>query len=185
MRLAALALAACTAGTVPAVADPFAALGGDYRLVDHTGAPRTEADPDGHAQLLFFGYANCQQICSAALPTMARTAEILEAEGHAVTPVMITVDPTQDTREAMTAALRQYHPDFVGLTGRKRALQRAYDAFGIEIEELFVDPEYGPVYAHGSFIYLLDGAGQVLTALPPILSADQMAEIAQRYLAAG
>ncbi|MBC7156056.1 MAG: SCO family protein, partial [Rhodobacteraceae bacterium] len=47
----------------------------------------------------------------------------------------------------------------------------------------FEDPEYGPVYAHGSHVYLLDPAGEVLTLLPPILGPARMAEIAAGYAA--
>ncbi|MEM9317429.1 MAG: SCO family protein [Pseudomonadota bacterium] len=160
-----------------ALAQGFDGLGGAFALTDQRGEVRTQADPDGNAQLLFFGYANCQEICSAALPLMGEVAEILGENGQAVTPVMITVDPERDTVADIGPPLTQFHPGFIGLTGTPDELQVAYEAFGIEFEELFVDPFYGPVYAHGSFIYLLDGSGEVMTMLPPILAPDHMAEI--------
>lgn len=165
----------------PADPLPFA-VGGDFALLDQTGAPRTQAAPDGQAQLLFFGYANCQEICSAVLPAMAEIADLLAAQGHSLTPVMITVDPARDTVEALGPALRVHHPAFVGLTGSEAALQVAYDAYGIAREELFFDPHYGPVYAHGSFLYLLDDLGVVQTLIPPILPPEQAAQIVASYL---
>ena len=72
-------------------------LGGAFTLTDQTGAKRSQADPQGRAQLVFFGYANCQSICSVALPLMADAVTTLADEGIAVTPVMITVDPARDT----------------------------------------------------------------------------------------
>ncbi len=45
------------------------------------------------------------------------------------------------------------------------------------------DPEYGPVYAPGSFVYLLDAQGMVLTLFPPVLDAERAATIVARYLA--
>ncbi|MEM1274154.1 MAG: SCO family protein [Pseudomonadota bacterium] len=178
MMVRALALAVGAAMVAPAVAqEAFDDLGGSFALTDQTGAIRTETDPEGHAQLLFFGYANCQEICSAALPLMGEVADILEAEGTPVTPVMVTVDPARDTVEDIGPPLEVFHNGFIGLTGTEDELQVAYDAFGIEFEELFIDPFYGPVYAHGSFIYLLDAEGGVLTMLPPILAPDHMAEI--------
>jgi len=85
----------------PAVAEsPFPlAIGGPYDLTNQYGQPHSQVDPDGRAQLLFFGYANCQQICSAALPMMADIADLVAEAGHDVTPVMITVDPARDTVE--------------------------------------------------------------------------------------
>lgn len=160
-------------------------LGGPFALTDQNGQTRTEADPEGSAQLLFFGYANCQQICSSVLPQMADVADALADDGRAVRPLMITVDPDVDTVASLGPALTQYHPDFVGLTGTDAALQTAYDAFQIEKELLFMDPEYGPVYAHGSFLYLLDGAGAVLTLIPPVLSDAEIVAIIANYVPAG
>lgn len=181
MIRSALALLALT---LPAFAGgsplPFD-LGGDYQLVDQNGVTRTQADPDGKPQLLFFGYANCQEICSAVLPLMAEVADAIAAKGIDVTPVMITVDPARDTVETLGPALAQHHTDFVGLTGDAAALQVAYDAYQIETEEVFFDPEYGPVYAHGSFLYLLDGDGTLLTLVPPVVSPEAAAGIVEKY----
>lgn len=175
----AVALAAAPLAAQPPL--PFD-IGGPFALVDQDGKPRTEASPDGNAQLLFFGYANCLNICSAALPVMAGVVDTLAADGVAVTPVMITVAPEQDRVDTLGAPLEAIHPDFVGLTGSPQALQVAYDAFAVEREPLFQDPEYGWVYAHGSFIHLLDAKGEVLTLIPPVLSVDRTAQIVRGYL---
>ncbi|PWR02217.1 SCO family protein [Meridianimarinicoccus roseus] len=159
---------------------PFA-LGGPFALTDQTGARRTQADPAGRMQLLFFGYANCPSICSAALPMMADIVDLMAERGVAAVPVMITVDPARDTVGSMGAPLKAIHPAFVGLTGTPEALAQARTAFGVQSEVVFTDPEHGDVFAHGSHVYLLDAAGTVLTLLPPILSAEHAADIALRY----
>ncbi len=156
-------------------------LGGAFELVDQTGAPRTQTDPDGRMQLVFFGYANCPGICSAALPMMADTAELLERRGITVSPVLITIDPVLDTVETMGPALAKISTDLVGLTGDREALREAYDAFQIDFEKIMDDPEYGPIYAHSSHIFLLDQAGKVLTLLPPVLPPEQVADIVMKY----
>lgn len=186
MRLAA---AACFALCAPVMAEqpalPFDALpfnlGGAYELTDHTGAIRTQADPDGRPQLLFFGYANCLEVCSAALPLMAMVADAAAENGVDLTPVMITVDPARDTVENLGPALTKHHEDFIGLTGSAEQLQVAYDAFQVESEEVFFDPEYGPVYSHGSFLYLLDAQGELLTLVPPVVSPEVAAGIVAKY----
>ena len=180
MRLGALILA-----LAPTVASaqglPFL-VGGDYALINQNGDIHTQADPDGRVQLLFFGYANCLQICSSVLPQMADITDELATDGHTIRPIMITVDPAIDTVDAIGPALTAYHPDFVGLTGSDAELQVAYDAFSIEKEFLFEDPEYGPVYAHGSFLYLLDGEGTTLTLIPPVLSDEEIIAIITKYV---
>lgn len=160
-------------------------LGGAFELTDQTGATRTEVNPDGHMQLLFFGYANCQSICTVALPLMGDVVNDLAARGLTATPVMITVDPNRDTVENIGPPLKKHHPDFVGLTGSPKALQNAYDLYAIEHKVVFTDPEQGDVFAHGSHIYLLDAKGKFLTLLPPILSTDRVVQIVQKYADAG
>jgi protein SCO1/2 len=172
-----------TAETAPAITPLPFRLGGKFTLTDHAGVPRTEADPDGRFQMLFFGYANCQSICSVALPMMAETAELLAERGIDVTPVMITVDPGRDTVAAMGPALARISPDLVGLTGEPAVLDHVYDLYQVEAKVLFEDPQYGPIYAHGSHIYVLDPTGRVATLFPPILSPVRAAGIVAKYAA--
>ena len=159
-------------------------LGGDFTLIDQHGATRTQESPDDTHQLLFFGYANCQQICSAALPLMGDIARELSDQGLNVEPIMITVDPTRDTVEKIGPPLEQHHDDFIGLTGSEEALQIAYDAFSVEKEEIFFDPEFGPIFSHGSFIYLLSPEGKFMTLFPPILAPEQAANIVKQNIEA-
>lgn len=177
------AILAASALAFPAMAEspmPFN-VGGAFELVDQSGAIRTQAEPEGRPQILFFGYANCQEICSAALPLMAEVTDAVRAKGIDLQPVMITVDPVRDTVDTLGPTLARIHEGFVGLTGDDAALQVAYDAYAIETKEVFVDPEFGPVLAHGSFLYLLDGDGVVQSLLPPILDPDALEKIVLKY----
>ena len=166
-------------------ATPFPAdLGGSFALIDQTGATRTEADPDGAYQLFFFGYANCPAICSVAMPRMGEIADIAADAGLAVTPVMITIDPERDTAENMAEPLAAFHPKMVGLTGSEDALAEVRGHFQVEKKLVFEDPEYGPIFAHGSFIYLMSPEGKMLTLFPPIISPERGAEIVAKYAVA-
>ena len=171
-------------GSAPVwAADPFLGnLGGSFELTDQFGELRTEKSPDGKAQLVFFGYANCPDICTAALPLMAEIVSTLEKDDVDVTPIMITVDPNVDTPETMGPPMAKWHPDFVGLSGSPEALQVSYDAFQVEITPLFQEPTGQWIFAHGSFIYLLNEAGELLTLVPPILGPDEAANIVKKYL---
>ncbi|MEP2030389.1 MAG: SCO family protein [Paracoccaceae bacterium] len=157
-------------------------LGGPYELTDQFGQTRTQKDPEGQPQLVFFGYANCPGICSAAMPLMADVVDALADQNLKVRPVMITVDPERDTVAAMGEPLAEFHPDFIGLTGDEDALAVAYEAFSVDISIAFVDPEYGPIFTHGGLIHLLNGEGEVLTILPPVLDSDAVTEIVSGYL---
>lgn len=144
---------------------------------------RTQSDPDGHAQMLFFGYANCPGICSSAMPMLADITDKMAERGVALRRAMITVDPARDTVAEIVTPLVQIHADFIGLTGSETALQKAYASFSIEHELAYENPEYGAVYAHVSVIYLLDRSGDVLPLIPPVMDTGIATEIAWKYLA--
>jgi len=197
MRLAPAVLAACLASSALAadeVAQPTlnaplpdtvfpTNFGGAYSLTDHTGQTRTQVDPDGNLQLVFFGYAKCEAICTVALPIMSEMAADLNAKGIGVTPIVITVDPDVDTVETMGPALADHAPGLLGLTGSAEELAAARALFHVESKPLFVDPLGQTVYAHGSHIYVMDADGGFLTLLPPVLSVDRMVEIVEGYAA--
>ena len=157
-------------------------VGGAFELVDQYGASRSQVDPDGHAQLLFFGYANCPGICSAAMPMMADVTDLVALQGLKISPVMITIDPDRDVVGTLGKPMARLHDKFIGLTGSDTALAQAYQAYSVEKQLAFVDPETGPVYSHGSFVYLLDDQGEVLTLLPPVLDAQRVATIILGYI---
>ena len=158
-------------------------FGGAYELVDHHGRARSQADPDGNVQLVFFGYAQCEAICTVALPIMSEMADALADRGVDVTPLVITVDPETDTVEAMGPALDAFAPGLLGLTGTEAQLAHARELFHVTKTLLFVDPRGVPVYSHGSHIFVMDGDGGFLTLLPPVLSTERMVEIVAGYAA--
>jgi protein SCO1/2 len=153
-----------------------------FDLIDHTGRAVSQADFAGRPMAIFFGYASCEAICTVALPSMAAALDILGPEGDEIAPILITVDPVRDTPETMAARLPEYHPRLIGLTGSEAALAEARAVFQIDAKQVAETPEGAPIYAHGSFIYLVGRDGVVKSLLPPILSPDRMAELMRKYL---
>jgi len=156
---------------------------GDFSLIDQHGQARSARDPAGQYQLLFFGYAKCNAICSVALPNMAQATDLLAGLGHTITPVLVTVDPKRDTVAALKVAAPKVHPKLVGLTGEDAKLDAAYKAFGITKKFIFDHPDEGAVYTHGSMIYLLGPDGSFKTLFPPITSPVRIAELVSAYIA--
>ena len=153
-----------------------------FALTTHTGRAVTEADFAGQPMAIFFGYASCEAICSVALPSLAAALDLLGPEGAEIAPILITVDPDRDTPGAMSRRLPDYHPRLIGLTGSEDALAEARAVFQIDAKEVSETPEGAPIYAHGSFIYLVGRDGMVKSLLPPILSPERMAELMRKYL---
>lgn len=183
-QLTSLLLAFCAGGALaeaPALPGLPIDVGGSYTLLNQWGEERTEADPDGHLQLVFFGYANCDSICTMALPQMGDIQSILADRGVPISTVMITIDNARDTVDTMAEPLAAMHDGLIGLTGTDAQLAAVYDDFQVNIEHIFDDPEYGAVYAHDSNYYVMSGQGDFLTILPPILTPDRFADILQGY----
>jgi protein SCO1/2 len=153
-----------------------------FALIDQTGRAVTQGDFAGQPMAIFFGYASCEAICSVALPSLAAALDLLGPDGAQIAPILITVDPARDTAEAMSRRLPDYHPRLIGLTGSEAALRQARAVFQIEARQVAETAEGAPIYAHGSFIYLVGRDGVVKSVLPPILSPERIAELMRKYL---
>ena len=84
----------------------------------------------------------------------------------------------------MRDAVPAIHPRLIGLTGSKDALDHAYKAFSVEKKLVHMHPDEGPIYAHGTFVYLTGPDGAFKTLMPPVLSPERMAEIVMSYAGA-
>lgn len=153
-----------------------------FDLVDQTGRDVDQDDFLGQPMVLFFGYANCESICTVALPNIAGAMDVLGADGNPVNPVMITIDPDKDTPEYLSEAMPRFHPRFIGLTGSDEALSEARAAFQVEVTEVARDAAGDPIFAHGSFIYLIDAEGDLKSVLPPIIGPERIAELIEKHL---
>jgi len=153
-----------------------------FDLVDHNGALVSAADFAGRPMVIFFGYTSCESICDVALPSMGAALDALGPDADRLTPILITIDPERDTPERLAEALPIWHDDMVGLTGSEAALTEVWARFRVEVIEVAIDPAGIPIFAHGSFVYLVGVDGEVKTVLPPILSPDRMAELMRKYL---
>lgn len=156
-------------------------VGGPFELTDQSGETRTDKSFHGKPAMLFFGYAECQAICTVALPHMAEAVDLLDEKGTEIQPILITVDPKRDTPESLAKSAPKVHKRLVALTGSEDALAIARKSYKVEAKLIGEDID-GPIFAHGSFIYLLDEEGEVKSLLPPILAPERIAEIALGHL---
>lgn len=164
-------------------AEPFPAdIGGAFALVDQTGKAVTDLDFRGRYMLIFFGYAQCDSICPVGLKRMAEAIDLLGPRGDRVQPIMITVDPENDTPEALAARLPKIHPRLLGLTGTPDAIAAAMKSYKVNANPVGESWKGTPVISHGSYIYLMGPDGELLTVLPPVFSSEAMAGIIARYL---
>ncbi len=102
----------------------------DFELVDTSGEPFDFAtETDGELTILFFGYANCPDVCPITLATLSEALELVRGVDAKV--VFVSVDPERDTPEQIRAYLDRFDSRFIGLTGTPEQLKAAQVAAGV------------------------------------------------------
>ena len=157
-------------------------FGGPFSLIDHRGRRRTDRDFRGRHMLIFFGYAQCKSICPVGLGRIAKALDELGELAERIQPIFITVDPDNDTPEAIAAHVRTIHPRMIGLTGTKAELRAAAMAYNVEAKLLTEPGDKEPIYAHGSFIFLMKPDGKFATLFPPVMGPEAIAASVRRYV---
>ncbi|SHG46554.1 SCO family protein [Streptoalloteichus hindustanus] len=112
--------------------------------------------------LLYFGYANCPDVCPTTMGDISQAMRGLdEGQRKRVQVVMVTSDPARDTPEAFGTWLRQFGPDFVGLTGKIDDIVAAAHSVNIGIEPPKTDAGGDYEVTHGAQVLLFtpDGKG--------------------------
>jgi protein SCO1/2 len=155
----AIVLAACsTPKLVGTEITPTAAP--DFTLVDGlTGRPTTLSAQRGKVVVLAFLYTHCPDVCPLTAEGFRQAQQQLAGEDRDATLfVAVSVDPRQDTPEAVQAFARDHGlaTNFLYLVGGAAQLQAVWSAYGIRIE---TDPTTTAV-GHSDAIYLLDRKGQ-------------------------
>ena len=114
---ASVGLAACTdpKPSFNAVDMTGADYAKNFALKDADGKERTLADFKGKVVVLFFGYAQCPDVCPTTMTEMAQVKQQLGKDGDKLQVLFVTVDPDRDTPEVMKAYMGAFDPAFVAL----------------------------------------------------------------------
>jgi len=160
-------------------------LGGPFELIDHFGQTVTDRSYAGEFMLVFFGYTDCQIMCSISLTRIGETLSLLEKKPNLfdkLNPLVVTVNPGIDTPAVMKTGLHKYHPALVGLTGSNLQLSDMYQAYKqkpVPLDEKIGDNQ---IISHSSYFYLMGPDGSLETFFPPILNPESMVAILEKYL---
>jgi cytochrome oxidase Cu insertion factor (SCO1/SenC/PrrC family) len=106
-------------------------IGGPFALIDHTGQPRTDKDFRGKLLLIYFGYSYCPDVCPTDLQQIGLAVDRLGADGEAVQPLFITLDPERDTAAHLADYVPLFHPRLIGVTGSAEEIRRAALAYKV------------------------------------------------------
>ena len=133
----------------------------DFSLADADGKVRTLADFKGKAVVLFFGYAQCPDVCPTTMSEMAQVKQQLGADGDKLQVVFVTVDPARDTPEVMKAYMGAFDPSFVALIPTPDQLAAVAKDFKVYFKKVDgkTPTSYSMDHSAASFVY--DPQGRV------------------------
>lgn len=115
-----LYLALHAGGATPAYATvlPMTIELPDTPLVDDGGRLFTRDSLRGRRSVLFFGFANCPDICPATLSQLAIAKQRLAADGIDFPDIyLVSVDPERDTPPVLAEYVAHFGADITGITG--------------------------------------------------------------------
>lgn len=131
----------------------------DFSLTDADGKPRTLADFKGKVVVLFFGYAQCPDVCPTTMSEMAQVKQQLGADGDKLQVLFVTVDPERDTPAVMKAYMGAFDPAFVALIPTPEqlpALAKDFKAYYKKVEGK-TPTSYSMDHSAASFVYDTEG----------------------------
>lgn len=178
-----LATAAHVHAATPAAARPQPALGGDFELTDTEGKAFRLATQRGKIVLIYFGYTGCPDACPTDMLLFRDVLSRLGNRKGSVLPVFISVDPARDTPEHLAAYANAFSPAIRALTGSERQLRRVAKAYGAHFNYVNRTPG-STTYTvdHSVSMYVVNGAGKLVSAIPFGTPADEVVRRIERML---
>ncbi|VTU36588.1 SCO family protein [Variovorax sp. PBL-E5] len=149
----------------------------DFALTDADGKPRTLADFKGKVVVLFFGYAQCPDVCPTTMTEMAQVKQQLGADGDKLQVLFVTVDPARDTPQVMKAYMGAFDPTFVALIPTPEQLAATTKDFKVYYKKVEgkTPTSYSMDHSAASFVYDTKGRLRLYTrygAGVPAMVAD-------------
>jgi protein SCO1 len=133
----------------------------NFSLPDQYGVTRTMADFKGKVVVVFFGFAQCPDVCPTTMAELAEVKKLLGKEGDKLQGVFITVDPERDTPAVLKAYMQNFDPSFLALRGSLE--QTAATAKHFKTYYKKVDGKTAGSYTmdHSAGSYVFDTQGRV------------------------
>lgn len=133
----------------------------DFALVDTDGKPRTMADFKGKVVVLFFGYAQCPDVCPTTMTEMAQVKQKLGKDGDKLQVVFVTVDPERDTAPVMKAYTGAFDPGFVALIPTPAQLEAMAKDYKVYFKKVAGTTPTSYSMDHSAASYIYDTQGRL------------------------
>jgi protein SCO1/2 len=148
----------------------------DFKLLDHTGKPRSIADFKGKVVFLFFGFTQCPDVCPTTMTELAAVLKALGPKADQVQVLFVTVDPERDTQELLAQYVPAFHPSFLGLRGDAAATAATAKEFKVFYAKVAGSTPDSYSMDHTAASYVFDRNGKIRLYVRPDQSVAQIAQ---------
>ena len=132
-------------------------IGGNFELTNQNGETVNNATYSDKPKLVFFGFTNCPMVCPTSMATITGALyELSEEDQNKIYPIFISVDAERDSPEQIKEFLKDFHPNFVGLTGTEEQIEDVKQKFRIFAKKAEIPLDGNYDMQHSTIIYLFD-----------------------------
>jgi protein SCO1 len=145
-------------------------------LVDQDGRPLPRDFLRDHWTLVFFGFAQCPDVCPTTLTTLAQMRKQLAdlPAGRQPRVLLVSVDPERDTPAVLKPYVTFFDPSFQVATGTLAATTQAAAAFSVPFAKVPL-PGGGYTMDHGAGLFVVSPEGALAAYSSPRLDAAVLA----------
>ncbi|PAT37504.1 SCO family protein [Vandammella animalimorsus] len=181
-----LGLAGCTGSEPAAKFHTLDISGVDYAkgfsMPDAHGQQRSLADFAGKVVFVYFGFAQCPDICPTTMLEMAEVKKLLGEDGDKLQIVFVTVDPERDTPEVMRAYMQSFDPQAVALVGNAEQIAAMARDFKVFYEKKPGSTPDTYTIDHSASGYMYDPQGRLRLYVRYGTPVDQIAADVRQLL---
>ena len=148
----------------------------ELALPDTEGKVRSIKDFAGKVVVVFFGFAQCPDVCPTTLAEVAEAKKLLGPQGDKLQAIFVTVDPERDTPEVLKAYMANFDPSFVALRGTPEQTAAAAKEFKIFYKKVGGSTATSYTVEHSTGSYVFDATGRVRLYTRYQLGAQALAD---------
>lgn len=148
-----------------------------FSLTDTSDKSFTEKSLLGQWTLMFFGYAQCPEICPKTLIKVTELWNQIPTTG--LNFVFVSLDPQHDTVQILRDFLGRFNPAFKGLTGKEAVIQNLAKTCGIyswQNPKDKNDSSKPKMIDHSATLLLINPRGQLHAVFSPPHNPEAMAK---------
>ena len=148
-----------------------------FQLLYGDGKKFTYDNLKNKFSLIYFGFSYCPDVCPTILQKMAKVTSLLSEEQlDRLQFIFVSVDPSRDTPEVLSAYVAQFSDKIQGITGEKEEIDKLVSSLKGYYAKIDNKEDSNNYYVdHSSFIYLLDPQVNLVSQFASSASEEEIA----------